>query len=201
MAKYGEFKYGEAKYGVAQGYVLFLRVGVAPVAGVDTPVATLSDSADVAALDMAALALLADTDYRGAIVPFNETGYADPPAEFALRTDALGNPSIRPAAVTNFRAEALAGGKVKITWNYDEPNPLAVAESFLVKADTDPLAFAVPRVHLQREYHYQHKGALEGLRTMSVTAARAGGSSATVTATVRTDATPPAATALAISAA
>lgn len=200
MAKYGESKYGEGKYGPRVGYVVLLKPGSAPVAGVDTPVANLSPLADSAALDMTALALTADTDHFGAVVPYNESGFADSPATFAFRTDGEGNPLIAPAAVTNLRATALAGGNLKVEWEYDEPNPMAVADSFIVALDIDWFVGPVSHTPPKRHYSFKFVDLPDGLRKISVKAARLGVSSPSATVQAVADATPPLATALGISA-
>jgi hypothetical protein len=200
MAKYGEFKYGETKYGLHPSYVILLRAGSTPQAGVDAPVANPVASAESATLDMTALSLTADTDYFGSLVPTNKSGFADPPAAFGIRTDGAGNPSLAPAAVTNLRAVPLAGGKAKIEWDYVEPNPMALAERFDIYVN--PPAFPVRVDHVQHQRHYVYETAAmpDGLRSVEVVASRGLGESPFVTVKVRADATPPAETPLAISA-
>ena len=180
---------------ILTGYKLYLKPSVAPNPDVDQPVATVGSSALSAVLDMAALGLMPNSGYFGLVSPFNTVGRADASAPFGFRTDGAGMPLIVPAPASELTAVPLVGGNVRVAWTYDEPNPIAVADTFEIEVfnDTSSFPFSVPHAAPRRTHTRDLAIGGDGLFQVRVKSDKGGLSEANVSPVpVMLDATPPA---------
>lgn len=191
-----------------RGYRLYLGAGFTPDPNVDAPLFSVGRDALSTDIDLGQFVLLPNTTYGGLVLPYNQVGPADTGSEFSFRTDGTGAVSMVPAPVTNLIAEPLAGGYVKVSWHYDEPNPLfALADSFAVSAVSEdviqsPIIEPVPHIAHKRNYEVTFGPVPDALWKITVSSLRALKSEPNVQIThVRSDATPPADVSLGLEAA
>lgn len=79
------------------------------------------------------LALDARATYRLRVAAFNQQGQSDP-IELLFRTDEAGVPGLLPATVRGVAAVPLSGGRVRVSWLYEERHAERRADEFVVRA-------------------------------------------------------------------
>lgn len=82
---------------------------------------------------LASLALEAHATYRVRVAAFNAAGQSDA-IEVLFRTDAEGVPRLLPSVVRGVAAVPLAGGRVRVSWSYEERQPEHRADGFVIRA-------------------------------------------------------------------
>lgn len=82
---------------------------------------------------LASLALDALATYRVRVAAFNAVGQSDA-IEVLFRTNAEGVPRLLPAIVRGVAAVPLAGGRVRVSWSYEERQPEHRADEFVIRA-------------------------------------------------------------------
>ncbi len=135
------------------GYYVYLKAGTAATVGVDRPIARVDRDTTALAIDVADLDLAPLTSYCLSVVAADKQGLSDAVHTW-FRTDATGTPVYLPSPVTALRAQPLAGGAVRITWQYAErEHGRQVADEFRMEFERldgspDPDPITIPRPSL-----------------------------------------------------
>lgn len=123
-----------------------------------------------------ALALDPHATYRARVAAFNPQGQSEV-IEVLFRTDAEGVPRLLPSPVRGVAAVLLAGGRVRVSWSYEERHAERRAEEFVIRAVSLEGAEDVEVNGVRVALAPQHAVTIElpdGLWLMKVFAARDG---------------------------